>query len=583
MSGQFSSEEDNANIKRMWTGNDPFGWSYGDYNGGAETLPNGTMVVLSNKFYNSGIPLPTDLVNGDTVKICGFVRAKQKADRPNHTFYVTVSSFNCEQLYKGQSSSITPSTVIPVADYPFDRTICFSESVILSGILPGCTTYLLVGMNTAWDSPIASYDYQFSYTLDATKACGAGNLFIRNCCDPEYYEIIANNNVAVGSSFSDVDGNCWSVEYVTTLNITGIRSLSTTYTGCTACIANNTCPENFVVKSCCSLDEQTFTAALVGVTVGGTFVDTFGFCWDVVGTTPLPITNVVFVGTVYSVESCEYCESENNCPVVLEIKSCCRPGIVGWTTEGILGQTLAVGDSFVDTFGVCWSVIARGTDLIISFPTLNFLDWSATYSPDSLCEDCIIANACPATLYYTVQNCCTEEVEIVELDWGPSVGESYGLLHSTGIGCYEVLSWSDTGTPTLTSASREGGYRECRECLENFMNGYCPGLTQCCYEYQQRDTPNITGYLCDGTFVSETSIGNGICMSYVIRPDAYSNVGPCCFTIYNPSTTVTINIDVTDCNGNRSITTLLPETESNCLSCVNSSDGPWTIGTTPCT
>jgi hypothetical protein len=88
--------------------------------------------------------------------------------------------------------------------------------------------------------------------------------------------------------------------------------------------------------------------------------------------------------------------------------------------------------------------------------------------------------------------------------------------------------------------------------------------------------------LCDGTWVLNGT-NSTYCMSAVIQQIFFQVVDNCCFTIYNPSTTVTINIDVTDCNGNRSITTLLPETESNCLSCVNSSDGPWTIGTTPCT
>jgi hypothetical protein len=115
------------------------------------------------------------------------------------------------------------------------------------------------------------------------------------------------------------------------------------------------------------------------------------------------------------------------------------------------------------------------------------------------------------------------------------------------------------------------------------MNGYCPGLTQCCNEYGERFSPNITGYLCDGTFANNVPVGNGICMSYVVRPNNYSLLGPCCFRIYNPSTTVSISIDVILCGGLQSISTLGPETESDCLECVNSSSGPWTIGTTPCT
>jgi hypothetical protein len=468
-----------------------------------------------------------------------------------------------------------------VASYVFDetRSICFSEEITNNITLPGCTTYLVVGM-TVGNETETPETYKFSYTLDSTQSTSPGlNLFIRNCCDPSYSEIIENNGVAVGKSFVDVDGNCWSVVSETTSDITEDRVLDTQYDSCLLCIDANPCPLNFVVQSCCGGGDQTFTAALEGISVGSTFVDDFGFCWSVIDTTPTPITNVVTIGTVYPSTDCASaeCTDANTCPNLLLIESCCRDMGAGYTTSDILGISVALNDVFVDTFGICWRV---STENNVGFPNLNFLSGSTNYGSNA-CETCVISNSCEINLFYTVQNCCDETVEVIELPAKYSIELTLGLVHDTGMGCYKVLSWSDVGTPTLTggvvSSTYDGG-KSCNNCIANFLNNTCIGQKQCCTSYTSRGESTITGYLCDGTWVSEQLVpsSTSVCMALVIKLDGVFQNSCCTFLVYNPSPTTILEFEATDCEGNILGVVVPPlETSEKCVNCVSKATGPW--------
>ena len=582
MSGRFTSTSLNSpSISQMYVGNTNFGWSYGDYDYNSNPDGFGNIRDIRHRFSNVGIPLPTDILSGDKIKICGMCYFPERGVQPtNETFYVTVSYFTCRDYLTGRDFNV--STLIPVASYVFDetRSICFSEEIITNTTLPGCTTYLVVGMTVGNDDETEN-TYKFSYTLDSTQSTSSGaNLFIRNCCDPAYSEVIQNNGVAVGKSFVDSDGNCWSVVSETTSDITEDRVLTTEYDDCVLCIDSNVCPENFVVQSCCGGGDQTFTAALEGISVGDTFVDDFGFCWSVIATTPTPITNVVTIGTVYSSTTCESleCTDENTCPNLLLIVSCCKDMGAGYTTSDILGISVAINDVFVDTFGICWQVRSENN---VGFPSLNFLSGSTNYGSNA-CEDCIISNACEINLFYTVQNCCDETIEVVELPAQYSIGLTLGLTHDTGVGCYKVLSWSDVGTSTLTGTkvvSTYSGDKNCNNCIANFLNNTCIGQIQCCTSYQaQVSDLTITGYLCDGTWVFEQSVplGTSVCMALAFNPSESFTTSCCDFLVYNPSPTTLLEFEATDCEGNTGVISVRPlETSSVCVNCVSKATGPW--------
>ena len=583
MSGRFTSASPNSpNIKFMYVGNSNFGWSYGDYD--YDSGPDGFGNIRGIKWESSnvGIPLPTDILSGDKIKICGMCYGLGGIAPLNETFYVTVSYFTCQDYVTGMDFNV--STLIPVTSYVFgsSRSICFSEEITTNTTLPGCTTYLVVGMTVGNDSE-SSNTYKFSYTLDSTQTISASsNLFIRNCCDPAYSEVIQNNGVAVGKSFVDRDGNCWSVISETTSDITGNRVLKTEYDDCVLCIDSNTCPENFIVQSCCGGGDETFTAALEGITVGSTFVDDWGFCWSVIDTTPTPITNVITIGTVYPSTDCNSaeCTDANTCPNLLLIESCCKDMGEGYTTSDILGISVTLGDVFVDTFGICWIVRSENN---VGFPSLNFLNGSTNYGGDA-CETCITANNCEINLFYTVQNCCDETIEVVELPARYDINLLLGLVHDTGMGCYDILSWSDVGTPTLTGANvlstyvNEKGNKGCSNCIGNFLNSTCIGQTQCCTSYLAISDCTITGYLCDGTWVVEQLIpkNTSLCMALVYRIAGDYTTECCSFLVYNPSTTTSLDIDVTTCGGEVGKLSVPPlMTSELCVNCVSSASGPW--------
>ena len=608
VSGIFASNNVNSpGLKDMFSGNQGLGWSYGSYDAKPQIDGFGNLITLKYDFVNCGIPLSVDLNVGDTIRISGIAYIVFGATDPvNPIFYVTVSRFNCSDV--SQKASNTPlSTVIPVKSYPIPLEtgkVCFSEFINLAEILPSNETFFVVGITIGNDDFRVLANIRFSYTLDVTQACigtEGKNLLISNCCDPAYTNIIINNLVPIGESFVDTDGNCWTVVAETLNAVTAVRTKSTAYADCDACIDANPCPLNFTIKSCCADDPQVFSAALIGVDVGDTFVDTNGFCWSAEGTTPLPITNVVEVGTVYPITDCEsnVCRDLNECPTPVLLTSCCKT-LGGYTTLELLQATLptlVLGDVFVDTFGMCWEI--RASDY--AFPDLSFIVPVTEYAPGvetSACEECTTANICPPDYYYTVQNCCTEEIEVVVLQAVYNIGESLLLWLDVAFGCYKVLSWSDTGTITATLVNVDGVSLTCNDCLklmlERYGDIYCQETRQCCNRYKNisGSTANITGYTCDGTWLDRYVMASGelLCMAIVIRLDKEFIIeqGCCEFDVYNPSATesITIDYDVCPVSGSKQTIVIPPLTTfteeyfartggEKCLSCLNKSNGPW--------
>ena len=472
MSGRFITSSDNIpNLQPLFAFNKTLGWSHGDYDGTIGSDANGVMDKVGRESGFSTIPLPRDLVPGDIIKICGQVLSSGKV--PDNNFYIGVGYVDCSDFF-----TLDPiiTTLIPTSQNTVDgsRVVCFSEEIVLNTILLACETMLVVGMQGG-NSNQSQNEFRFTYTLDAIKYCNGPNLLIRNCCDLAYYEIIVNNGVAIGASFVDDEGFCWTVDSETESNVTGIRTKATDYTNCTDCINANPCPSNFEIQSCCSQTPQTFTAALPGVNVGDTFVDTFGLCWSVVGTNSNPITNVVFVDTVYTSTGCgEGCTGNNPCPRIWALQSCCefRGGrLEGYTTDIILGPSYGLGDTFVDQFGICWLIKRdEGTETNI-FPNLGFITPVTEYTNDN-CESCTNVNECPESLFYTLQNCCTEEIEV----WASTGSWSVGGVLAGGDGvnnyCYRVLSFDVVGPATITFGVFTS-FSDCRDCIDQYLGG-CP-------------------------------------------------------------------------------------------------------------
>ena len=166
------------------------------------------------------------------------------------------------------------------------------------------------------------------------------------------------------------------------------------------------------------------------------------------------------------------------------------------------------------------------------------------------------------------------------------VGTVLTLIHTTGAGCYRVISWSDTGTATLTIVDIPAVSSTCQECIDNIFKGYCQGVSQCCYDYQNTNEFNatITGYQCDGTWLLEYAMvpDEILCMAFVYRAEGGIIEKGCCeFNVFNPSTTTDLDLNARRCGMKPSnylippLSTILNE-YGFCIQCVNSkTEGPW--------
>ena len=280
------------------------------------------------------------------------------------------------------------------------------------------------------------------------------NLLIQNCCDPLIEEIISFDTPGLPpiGAFCDTEGNCWTLLGTTEDPVNSIRIFSASYGSCVTCLNENPCPENLVVVSCCAVFQTIFSGTLPGIAVLDTFSDNFGFCWTVTGTTPAPINGVVSVGTAYPAENCTTCLGDNICPPIYGIVSCCRSicnpnlRIELFTTLAQLGGGTP-GSTFVDQFGYCWRISASP---LVGFTLLtgSFIQYDSPYVD---CEDCVENNnACENFINYTIKNCKTQEIAIVQALFGFSVGNSLLLNFTTDITpqCWEIISWDTTSLPT---------------------------------------------------------------------------------------------------------------------------------------
>ena len=298
------------------------------------------------------------------------------------------------------------------------------------------------------------------------------NLLIQNCCDPLIQEIISFDTPDLPpiGAFSDTEGNCWTLLGTTEDHITSIRKVGVPYGSCETCIDDNPCPENLVVDSCCAVFETIFSSTLPGIGIGDTFSDNFGFCWTVTGTTPAPINGVVSVFTAYPAQDCTTCLDDTDCPDIYAISSCCE-NICNPNLRTELFTTLAQlgggtpGSFFVDQFGYCWLINFSPVETF-TLLTGSFIQYDSPYDD---CEACIENNnSCETFINYTIQNCETQEIEVVQALFGYPVGSSLLLNFLTDLTpqCWEIISWDNTSLPTKIIRETFNCFKNCITCLQ---------------------------------------------------------------------------------------------------------------------
>ena len=295
------------------------------------------------------------------------------------------------------------------------------------------------------------------------------NLLIENCCNPLIQEIISFDTPDLPSigAFSDSDGNCWTLVGTTEDKINSIRKVANQYGSCETCIADNSCPENFVVDSCCATFDTIFSSTLPGIAVGDSFVDNFGFCWTATVTTVAPINGIVSVNSSYPTDNCTTCLGDNECPDIYLISSCCNNictvsiPVTLFTTLQQLGNGAQPGDIFMDQFGFCWTI-----DLI-PYPDFTLLTGSFIQFI-SLISDCAHGcSPCNDDVYYTIQNCRTLQVEIIQAPFGYEINFVLELNFTTSLTpeCWKIISWDNTSLPTKIVNEVFNCYKNCLLCI----------------------------------------------------------------------------------------------------------------------
>ena len=427
-----------------------------------------------------GIPTPINLVADDIITFSGTATFDAFQDYTDLGWDISlefgVFYFSCGDTNKSQSF-----TFLPVETIAFkSESVCFESSITLSSNFDFHDTRLLVGFNVVGvcrEPPcevpvILVQTAKVSYTLDIERPCpvitSESNFIIRNCCEPVITELVNIPELQVGSFHVDNEGNCWEV-ISTSNDVTNFtRNFVDTYTSCVECQTANPCPQNLQIASCCVQGFELVSGSLPGLVVGDTFVDNNGLCWTVQFETGAPISEESITVDTIIPGDCADCTTANPCPDLWSIKSCC-----GELSEIIATSvSLNLGDSFVDTNGICWNVGRQATILPTNYDIVVDTVYTGAITPDTNCSLCTTANPCPTEYFLTIRNCCdNDRVEIAQVP-AAYMTFSEGNIFSDALGiCWEVMSYDTTGVETYpiwdwTSIGAPNKYRDCPLCLQ---------------------------------------------------------------------------------------------------------------------
>jgi hypothetical protein len=462
------------------------------------------------------IILPVDVDVNDIIILRGIANGLGQQDPLTDIpvpcqFSIGVSYVDCNDFSSSDVTPINTFTLIPAQLFPQvpeqSFNICFSLET--SGITLPAGTLLYVGVNCPTNNIDGlTAECNFSYTLDITKSCAPipviTNVRIQNCCEQAVFEVISLNtqNLPASGTFSDTEGNCWTIIEITSDPIDTVRFVSDPYENCAACLIANPCPSNLTVVSCCTGQGESFTGSLPGINVGDTFIDTYGFCWNVTAETSGPITGLVIVDSITT--DCPTCiTTPGACPDIYGLRSCCQqdslasldsndgakgvgpgPGNFLFTTLDLLGSGVSPGDTFMDQYGYCWEISPTPAPPFFQATVNAAFIQAVTNYGFSACQTCLAdSNNCNNPVIYKVQNCCSGVIEYVEASFGFSVDNAMSISTTVTPNvseCYKIIEWDNTTTPTITIDSFNGLAPSCDQCggCPNFyIAKSCDGLT----------------------------------------------------------------------------------------------------------
>jgi hypothetical protein len=463
------------------------------------TALGGNILNVKSGSASMAIILPVDVDVNDVITLQG-VATGNGLGGANCQFLIGVSYVSCQDFTGAVEEKVNVFTLIPAQLFPqipaVNFTTCFSLEKTNVTLPAGTLLYVGVNCPTFYNPPAKC---NFSYTLDITKSCTPIvplNIRIQNCCETTVFEVISasTQNLPTSGTFSDTEGNCWTIIEETEDPIDTARFVASNYQDCAACLIANPCPLNLVVQSCCSGQSESFTGSLPGINLGDTFVDTYGFCWNVVEETGGPITGLVIVNSITT--DCPTCSAlPNACPYVYRIDTCCEGvKMYLYTTLDLIGSGVMPGDTFMDQYGYCWQIQPAPVS-----ETVNgaFIQAVTNYGPGA-CVACVNdGTGCDSYVTYKVQNCCSGALEYVSYQYGLNVDSTIQITTTLDVSvneCYTIIDWDNTTTPTITINVFNGVLNDCKQCI--IYNGGCPyfyEVSDCCLVQ-----PNKVVYLSAG-------------------------------------------------------------------------------------
>jgi hypothetical protein len=299
------------------------------------------------------------------------------------------------------------------------------------------------------------------------EPCICANIVIQNCCEPSIFNIITVDtpNLPLSGTFSDDEGNCWSIYGISYDPIDSIRIVDSIYGTCELCIEVNQCPDNLILQSCCdAFSETVITGTIPGLSIGSVFLDTYGFCWEVVNIFRGPIESYYTVDPPL-INDCNTCiQLEDSCPEIVELISCC---IVEaninrlFTTLNLIGNGVVISDIFRDQFGYCWTIHFIPTPVIVNTAFIQANEIIID------CTECPIPDLCYEQVIYKLKNCLLGTIEYASFNFGYYVGDVLQIITSIDDEktCYEILSWDTTSIPTMTITSLLLVHEDCITCI----------------------------------------------------------------------------------------------------------------------
>lgn len=283
------------------------------------------------------------------------------------------------------------------------------------------------------------------------------NYIVSSCCDSNVQEIISGT-YTIGDIVCAINypsHSCWEVIGTSTSPVTFIPFIckGVTYTDCATCVADTYsygCEAFWEVQSCC--DSRT-AVALISAQIGKYFVDSNNETWQVTQSSLGPATTTL----LSEVSGC----IGSACFDTYQISKCCDG------TIGVAQNFLAIGKSYVDVNGDCWTVTSTSTGT----PNVT-LSINRTYNDPFECTSS--NNHC----YYLVRSCADNN--IYAKAWGNfTIGVTYIQNGQTGLDCWTVIE--PLNTPNNYQEVDLNWYEPRTSCyLCNFSTNIYTQVINCC-------------------------------------------------------------------------------------------------------